>query len=456
MTLGNATYTINGGNSLVLFGGEMRLGSLSQSILNFSGLGELANEGGTVDGSGTVNGILFNTSQVTVSSGQSLTINGTGNANVGQITLAGGTLSFANGLTNTGTVTVGGNASPSEFYGTLTNNSGGTLNLTGIGVMENNVTNAAGATIHVSGNAENNINGTDGSTINNGALNIDSGSDLYIFGSYSGGGTINNAGTVRFGSESTIGTVTGNGSVSIDASVIVHLNSPTKTNTQGGLVLLPGYEGAPEGTLDITDNAFVINYGTNNSSPVATIAGYIASGYNGGSWNGVGIDSSKVASVNALLGNTHAYAVAYADASDPAVAADHLTPGTVVIEPAIVGDANLDGKVNFADFQLLSASFNQPNTSWDQGNFNYGAKTNFADFQLLAANFNDSTTLDNAEFDAMNQLALSHGETLVANPDGDGFSFVSVPEPASVGMMGFAAVGLLARKRRNAPRGRGG
>jgi hypothetical protein len=120
----------------------------------------------------------------------------------------------------------------------------------------------------------------------------------------------------------------------------------------------------------------------------------------------------------------------------------------VVIEPAIVGDANLDGKVNFSDFQLLSASFNQPNTAWDQGDFNYAGKTNFADFQLLAANFNDSTSLDNAEFDAMNALALSHGETLLANPDGDGFSFVTVPEPASVGMLGVMVAALLARRRR--------
>jgi hypothetical protein len=150
------------------------------------------------------------------------------------------------------------------------------------------------------------------------------------------------------------------------------------------------------GTLDITNNTVVVNYGVGNPAPTAAIRLLIQSGYNNAAFNGIGITSSKVASVNAAHNNTHLYAVAYANASDTAVANDHFTPGTIVIEPALVGDSNLDGKVSFPDFQLLSASFNQPNTSWDQGNFNYGPSTNFGEFQLLSSNFNNSTPLDSA------------------------------------------------------------
>jgi len=216
----------------------------------------------------------------------------------------------------------------------------------------------------------------------------------------------------------------------------------------GGGVSTFGSLSITSGQLDITDNKVVINYGVGNPSPQAAIKNYIAGGYNGDAWNGVGIVSSKVASVNASHNNPHLYAVAYADAGDAAVKNDGFAPGTVVIEPAIVGDANLDGKVNFTDFQLFSASYNVTNTSWDQGNFVYGAKTNFTDFQLLSSNFNDSTSLDAADFNAMNQFALSQGYTLTANPDGDGFSVTQVPEPAALSILLGASLILAFRPGR--------
>jgi hypothetical protein len=229
------------------------------------------------------------------------------------------------------------------------------------------------------------------------------------------------------------GSVAGSGSLTL---------AGTGVTTVGSLTILG------TGQLDITDNKLIINYGAGNPSPVNSIGGYIALGYNAANFNGPGIISSKVASVNAANGNPHLYAIGYADASDVAVQSQGLTPGTVEIEPAIVGDANLDGVVNFSDFQLLAANFNGTNTTWDEGNFNYDGKTNFSDFQLLAANFNDSTTLDNAEFNAMNQFALSNGFTMTANPDGTGFTLSAIPEPATASILLLAAAGSLMRRKR--------
>jgi hypothetical protein len=104
--------------------------------------------------------------------------------------------------------------------------------------------------------------------------------------------------------------------------------------------------------------------------------------------------------------------------------------------------------VNFADFQLLAASFNGTNTTWDEGDFNYAGVTNFADFQLLAANFNDSTSLDNAQFEAMNTFALENRYSMTANADGVGFTLTAVPEPGMMALLGVGVWLPLARRRR--------
>jgi hypothetical protein len=260
-------------------------------------------------------------------------------------------------------------------------------------------------------------------------------------GALPAGGAVFNTGTLVVNANNTIGALTSTGTLTVNAGATLQLAPGTGTSTQSSITL------NGTGSLDIADNTVVINYGTNNPSPVGTIGGYIAAGYNGATFTGPGIISSKVASVNAAHGNSHLYAIGYADASDLAVAVDHFTLGTVVIKPAIIGDANMDGVVNFSDFQLLAANFNGTGTSWDQADFNYAGKTNFTDFQLLAANFNDSTTLDNAEFNSMDSFALSNGFSMTANSNGNGFTLTAVPEPISASLTGLMAMGLLTRRR---------
>ena len=61
-------------------------------------------------------------------------------------------------------------------------------------------------------------------------------------------------------------------------------------------------------SLDIANNHLFINYGS-GTDPVSTIRGYLTSGYNGGAWDGPGIDSSAAAA------NSN-YALGYADSAD--------------------------------------------------------------------------------------------------------------------------------------------
>jgi len=236
----------------------------------------------------------------------------------------------------------------------------------------------------------------------------------------------------------------------------------TPVSTQGTITL------SPTAQMDITDNPVVLSGFTSAAVPNAEYgwAGAIGTGYhavsNNPTFTGPGIVSSQVAAKNAAHSNSHLYAVAYAWTGD-SVLSTTLAPtygtSSFIIEPAIVGDANLDGIVNYTDFQILSANLNASGTNWDQANFNGGAKTNYTDFQLLSANFNDSTQLDNAEFTSMDDVALAHGQTMTPNADGLGFSFSAVPEPASLTLIGgtLAAMGVIRpRRRKNKAENEGG
>ena len=58
--------------------------------------------------------------------------------------------------------------------------------------------------------------------------------------------------------------------------------------------------------------------------------------------------------------------------------------GNIVLD----GDANSDGKVNFLDFGILSASFGRRGvTPYSVGDINGDGVVNFLDFAILSANF---------------------------------------------------------------------
>jgi hypothetical protein len=109
----------------------------------------------------------------------------------------------------------------------------------------------------------------------------------------------------------------------------------------------------------------------------------------------------------------------------------------------------MQGNVVFGDFQLLSQYFGQSGTSWDEGDFTYNGTTNFGDFQLLSQNFGaNASALTSGEIASLNSFAAQFGDTIAANPDGVGFSLVSVPEPATVGILTVAGIGILTKRRR--------
>jgi hypothetical protein len=181
-------------------------------------------------------------------------------------------------------------------------------------------------------------------------------------------------------------------------------------------------------TADIRNRSTVQQFF--GASPLAEVRQRVQAGYNGGSWNGVGIISSNAAAQSG-------FAVGYGDAGELGLVGGTFG-GESVPGPAVLfrltryGDANLDGQVNLADFNRLASNFGASNSFWHRGDFNYDGNVNLSDFNLLAANFGLSAA----------------GPTVT--PEDWARLGAAIPEPTSPALLGAGALALVARRRRRA------
>lgn len=112
----------------------------------------------------------------------------------------------------------------------------------------------------------------------------------------------------------------------------------------------------------------------------------------------------------------------------------NLTGNEVLIRYTYTGDADLNGFVDAIDQAQFDGGFNSNLQGWFNGDFNYN----------LDSNSQNVGSEDGAQFDTGFN---SQGAPLVSQ--GAGASLGVVPEPTSVSLLAFGAMGLLARRRRS-------
>jgi hypothetical protein len=170
------------------------------------------------------------------------------------------------------------------------------------------------------------------------------------------------------------------------------------TNSGGSSVTSLTITGS--GTLDVGNNDLFIDF--SGTDPIATIRGYLTTGYAAGAWNGDGIDSSAATA-------TVGYGVGYADGSDDVVSG--LSSGQIEVKYTLYGDANLDGFVSGSDFTILVANLGDSVNAWDKGDFNYDGIDNGQDFTMLISNLGKTAT--NADIALLSVVNLSAAVTTV-------------------------------------------
>jgi PEP-CTERM motif/Dockerin type I domain len=217
------------------------------------------------------------------------------------------------------------------------------------------------------------------------------------------------------------------GGLTINGTVTITPQTGTR-NDAATLSVLGKLTIGSTGLLDLSNNDLVVQAA--GETGLTTITAAIKQGYNHGTWTGTtGITSSTAASNNTGLG---------VELNDDGTTAHNplmstfdgqtVTNTDVLVKYTYLGDANLDGTINGADYLLIDNGFNIVATGWRNGDFNYDGVINGDDYTLIDNSFNTEP--------AGNPLAS-------ASPA----SQIAIPEPTSFSLLGLGAACLLRRRR---------
>jgi hypothetical protein len=320
----------------------------------------------------------------------------------------------------------------------LTLNGGGsttaTLNLvgtTGANTLQRTQVNGLGA-----------IDNAAGSTVNTGALSMANNATLTKLG----GGTLNINDVQTVGTGTTLAVSAGSanindsirlGNVNIGAGATATLTAGGPKNlVTGGLTIAGG--ATPTGTLNLTDNAAIVDYPAAGPSPAADIRSQIISGRGGtdllGTWTGLGINSSAAAA------DPSSFSIGMANNADMPLGSytnfrgEAVDASSVLIRFTRNADANLDGIVDDNDVTIVGATYGMTSgATWELGDFDYDGDVDDNDVTLVSALYEPTATPIPAP-----------GASLT------GGTVAAVPEPATWLMLtlGGLGAGLFGWRRR--------
>lgn len=274
---------------------------------------------------------------------------------------------------------------------------------------------------------------------NAGSMLIPNSSGVTV-GDLSGGGDI----WIRYFGNLSVGSLDANQlKMEWPATLSLRPTAQAPTAPRAGRVRGIQFVGPGAEKIDLTDRALVVDYDPAEGSPLVTLGSKVAAAYRYqyGAWKDGPITSANAAAdpANIAVGFAEASAVLGLSGNQTAMfLGQQVDASTVLIRTTVLGDADLNGSVNFADLLALARNYNSTAATWSTGDFDYNGAVNFSDLLILARHYNQAfDPAASAAFDPAFRADLAA-------------AFASVPEPAALGAALLAPL-LLPRRRRRRP-----
>jgi fibronectin-binding autotransporter adhesin len=184
------------------------------------------------------------------------------------------------------------------------------------------------------------------------------------------------------------------------------------------------------GTINLENNWLIVHNPNQTAADNTTAAIFtqLQNGFAGGTWAG-GTSPSIISSGPNGAAGSSLYTLG------------EVESGTdVLVKYAYYGDADLTGHVDGTDYSQIDTGFGSqggahPLTGWQNGDFNYDGHIDGSDYSLIDNSFNT-------------QLASAPAAQIAVNTSEIASGSAAVPEPASLGLLGIGAIGLMSRRRR--------
>ena len=166
------------------------------------------------------------------------------------------------------------------------------------------------------------------------------------------------------------------------------------------------------------------------------VTAQVASGYNWGLWDGLGI-VNKLARLNPVF-NTAIGIVKGEDYLYGTFYGQTVQPQWILVHYTYAGDATLDSLVDFDDYAMIDFAFATPTMPriWGNGDFNYDGVIDFDDYGLIDYGFATQGT-EPVQYRPGSGIGVLGGD-----------GAAPVPEPATLVMLGCAAIIVAAFVRR--------